>query len=50
MRNERGSFRRMVDALGVTRQNAAYYTVHVSIQDTSRALLGGSASVYLLKK
>lgn len=34
-----------ISALGVTRQNAAYYAVHVSLQDT--ALLGGSASVYL---
>ena len=39
-----------ISALGVTRQNAAYYTVHVSLQDTTRALLGGSASVYLPKE
>lgn len=35
-----------ISGMGVTRQNAAYYTVHVSIHD-SNALLGGSASVYL---
>ena len=39
-----------ISALGVTRQNAAYYTVHVSLEDTSHALLGGSASVYLPKE
>lgn len=36
-----------ISALGVTRQNAAYYTVHVAL-DTD-ALLGASASVYLPK-
>lgn len=35
-----------ISALGVTRQNAAYYTVHVSIP-ADGALLGGSASVYI---
>ena len=38
-----------ISALGVTRQNAAYYAVHVSLEDASHALLGGSASVYLPK-
>ena len=37
-----------ISALGVTRQNAAYYTVHASL-DTD-ALLGASASVYLPKE
>ena len=37
-----------ISALGVTRQNAAYYTVHVSL-DTD-AMLGSSASVYLPKE
>ena len=36
-----------ISALGVTRQNAAYYTVHIAL-DTD-ALLGASASVYLPK-
>ncbi|MDD3212321.1 MAG: HlyD family efflux transporter periplasmic adaptor subunit [Eubacteriales bacterium] len=35
-----------ISQLGVTRQNAAYFTVHVSIPRGS-ALLGASASVYL---
>lgn len=35
-----------ISALGVTRQNAAYYTVHVSIPADSAAL-GASASVYI---
>lgn len=35
-----------ISALGVTRQNAAYYTVRVSIPAGS-AMLGASASVYL---
>ena len=39
-----------ISALGVTRQNAAYYTVHVSLQDAADVLLGGSASVYLPKE
>ena len=39
-----------ISALGVTRQNAAYYTVHVSLSGTANALLGGSASVYLPKE
>lgn len=38
-----------ISALGVTRQNAAYYTVRVSIPKDS-APLGASASVYLPKK
>ena len=38
-----------ISALGVARQNAAYYTVHVSLQNSDRVLLGGSASVYLPK-
>lgn len=37
-----------ISALGVTRQNAAYYTVHLSID--SRAPLGASASIYLPAK
>ena len=37
-----------ISALGVTRQNAAYYTVHVSLN--ADALLGSSASVYLPKE
>lgn len=37
-----------ISALGVTRQNAAYYTVHVSLN--ADALLGASASVYLPKE
>lgn len=35
-----------ISALGITRQNAAYYKVHVSIP-ADGALLGGSASVYI---
>lgn len=35
-----------ISALGATRQNAAYYTVHVSIPASS-GMLGASASVYL---
>lgn len=35
-----------ISALGVTKQNAAYYTVHVSIP-ADRALLGASVSVYI---
>ncbi len=38
-----------ISALGVTRQNAAYFAVHVSLPEGS-APLGASASVYLLKK
>ena len=38
-----------ISALGVTRQNAAYYTVHVSIPADSAAL-GASASVYIPRK
>lgn len=37
-----------ISALGVTRQNAAYYAVHVRLSNTD-AMLGGSASVYLPK-
>ena len=37
-----------ISALGVTRQNAAYYAVHVSLQE--EAMLGSSASVYLPKE
>ena len=37
-----------ISAMGLTRQNAAYYTIHVSIPADS-ALLGASASVYLPK-
>lgn len=37
-----------ISALGVTRQNAAYYAVHVSM--SASAPLGASASIYLLKK
>ena len=35
-----------ISALGITRQNAAYYTVHISVPDSS-LMLGQSASVYL---
>ena len=35
-----------ISALGVTRQNAAYYTVHFSLKDNELPL-GASASVYL---
>ena len=35
-----------ISALGVTKQNAAYYTVHVSIP-TGSGRLGASASIYL---
>ena len=35
-----------ISALGITRQNAAYYTVHVAVSDSS-LMLGQSASVYL---
>lgn len=35
-----------ISALGVTRQNAAYYTVHVCIP-ADTAMLGASASVYI---
>ena len=38
-----------ISAMGVTRQNAAYYTIHVSIPADS-AMLGASASVYLPRK
>ncbi|MGN1020013.1 MAG: HlyD family efflux transporter periplasmic adaptor subunit [Aristaeellaceae bacterium] len=38
-----------ISALGVTRQNAAYYTVHVSIPADSAAL-GASASVYIPRR
>lgn len=37
-----------ISGLGVTRQNAAYYTVHLSVQEQGM-LLGQSASVYLPK-
>lgn len=35
-----------ISGLGVTRQNAAYYTVHISIP-SGRAALGASVSVYI---
>ncbi len=35
-----------ISALGITRQNAAYYSVHISVPDSS-LMLGQSASVYL---
>ena len=35
-----------ISALGTTKQNAAYYTVHLSVNDTG-LMLGQSASVYL---
>ena len=38
-----------ISALGVTRQNAAYYTVHLSVPGGG-LMLGQSASVYLPKK
>ena len=38
-----------ISALGITKQNAAYYTVHVSIP-ADNAMLGGSASVYIPRK
>lgn len=37
-----------ISALGVTRQNAAYYTVHVSVAEND-IMLGQSVSVYLPK-
>lgn len=37
-----------ISSLGVTRQNAAYYAVHVAIDQS--ASLGASASIYLTKK
>ena len=37
-----------ISALGVTRQNAAYYTVHVTVSEPG-LMLGQSASVYLPK-
>ncbi len=37
-----------ISALGVTRQNAAYYTVHVKVAE-SNLMLGQSASLYLPK-
>ena len=37
-----------ISGLGVTRQNAAYYTVHLSV-DADSLMLGQSASVYLPK-
>ena len=38
-----------ISALGVTRQNAAYYTVHLTVEG-AELMLGQSASVYLPKK
>ena len=38
-----------ISALGVTRQNAAYYTVHLTVAGAD-LMLGQSASVYLPKK
>lgn len=38
-----------ISALGVTKQNAAYYTVHVSVP-AEDMLLGASASVYIPQK
>ena len=35
-----------ISALGTTRQNAAYYTVHLSVNDNG-LMLGQSASIYL---
>ncbi len=37
-----------ISGLGITRQNAAYYTVHISV-DKGDLMLGQSASVYLPK-
>lgn len=39
-----------ISSLGVTRQNAAYFAVHVALNETAGILLGGSASVYLPKE
>lgn len=39
-----------ISALGVTRQNATYYTVHVSVPVDESPLLGASVSVYLPRK
>jgi len=39
-----------ISALGVTRQNAALYTVHVSIRGDADLMLGQSASLYLPKE
>ena len=36
-----------ISSLGVTRTNAAYYTVHVSVGTSGSMLLGQSASLYL---
>ena len=39
-----------ISALGVTRTNAAYYTVHVQVSTAGSMLLGQSASLYLPRK
>ena len=39
-----------ISALGVTRQNAALYTVHVSLNGAGDLMLGQSASLYLPKE
>ena len=36
-----------ISALGITRQNAAWYQVHLSLENASQLPLGASASVYL---
>ena len=38
-----------ISALGTTRQNAAWYQVHLSLENTFQLPLGASASVYLPK-
>ncbi|MBR2824350.1 MAG: HlyD family efflux transporter periplasmic adaptor subunit [Clostridia bacterium] len=38
-----------INALGVTRQNAAWFRVHLSLENASHLPLGASASVYLPK-
>ena len=38
-----------ISSLGITRQNAAWYQVHLSLENASQLPLGASASVYLPK-
>ncbi len=39
-----------ISALGETRQNAAWFQVHLALENASRLPLGASASIYLPKK
>ena len=39
-----------ISSLGVTKQNAALYTVHVQLSDSGKLMLGQSASLYLPKE